>query len=299
MAEQANTSPGQHMEEEEEVEVTEEELFQKGSMDDWEKMKAGLRERRTASGRKAGDGGREEEDEEEAEEDELDEDDPLFTERRRRLKQRGDDEDGPICGGTCLLASCFVLVLLLSMAGVAFWHWRWPAPLTTSLANVRPMKFKIDVTDFFSPTMSTAVQAILSVRNSNLLRALLLDGFTLSVYEASTGLKLGAATQGSLMINQITSTQVTLAVTRLGSSLPQEEQQRLAADFLRSKALLLTFVVAATSRLPIKGSKSTQTSSNTTLRVDFSTMYKDPFFQRAPAVEEPAAGGPEVHDVPI
>ena len=57
-------------------------------------------------------------------------------------------------------------------------------------------------------------------------------------------------------------------------------------------------MVTATSRLPIKGSKTTQTSSNTTRRVDFSTMYKDPFFQRAPVVEEPAKGD-EVHDVPI
>jgi len=286
------SSPSQQAEPKEEVAAKE--LFTKGSDDDWEKMKAKLRQRRAAAGARE-----EEEEVEEEDDEELDEDDPLFTERRRRLK-RSDEYDEPICGRTCILATCLVLLLLLSVAGVAFWHWSSPAPLTTSLANVRPLKFKIDVTDFFSPTMSSSVQAILSVRNANLLRALLLDGFTLSVYEASTGLKLGAATQGSLMINQMTNTQVTLAVTRLGSSLPQEEQQRLAADFLRSKALLLTFVVTATSRLPIKGSKTTQTSSNTTRRVDFSTMHKDPFFQRAPVVEEPAtATGDEVHDVPI
>ena len=45
------------------------------------------------------------------------------------------------------------------------------------------------------------------------------------------------------------------------------------------QALLLTFVVTATSRLPIKGSKSSQTSTNTTRRVDLSGLYKDPFFQ--------------------
>tara|TARA_B100000795_G_scaffold165344_1_gene124385 strand:+ start:40 stop:174 length:135 start_codon:yes stop_codon:yes gene_type:complete len=34
------------------------------------------------------------------------------------------------------------------------------------------------------------VQCVLSVKNSNFLRALLLDGLTVSVYEAATGPKL-------------------------------------------------------------------------------------------------------------
>ena len=69
------------------------------------------------------------------------------------------------------------------------------------------------------------------------------------------------------------------------------------------KALLLTFVVTATSRLPIKGSKASQTSSNTTRRVDLSGLYKDPFFQRAPVAaphpDAAAAAKDKVHDVPI
>ena len=67
------------------------------------------------------------------------------------------------------------------------------------------------------------------------------------------------------------------------------------------KALLLTFVVTATSRLPIKGSKASQTSTNTTRRVDLSGLYKDPFFQRAPAPAPPpdAATKDKVHDVPL
>ena len=67
------------------------------------------------------------------------------------------------------------------------------------------------------------------------------------------------------------------------------------------KALLLTFVVTATSRLPIKGSKASQTSTNTTRRVDLSGLYKDPFFQRAPTPAPPpdAATKDKVHDVPL
>ena len=44
------------------------------------------------------------------------------------------------------------------------------------------------------------MQLVLSVKNANFLRALLLDGLTVSVYEAATGLKLGTAAQGSLVI---------------------------------------------------------------------------------------------------
>jgi len=155
------------------------------------------------------------------------------------------------------------------------------------------------VTEFFAPTVSAAVQGVLSVKNGNYLRSLLLEGLTLTVYEAETGLKLGEAKQGSLHISHFSSTQVTLAVTRLGSSLPPPQQQRLATEFLRHKALLLTFVVTVTSRLPIKGSQATQTTTNATRKVDFSGLYKDPFFQRAPAAPVPPPPEDMQHDVPI
>ena len=56
-----------------------------------------------------------------------------------------------------------------------------------------------------------------------------------SVYEAATGLKLGSAAQGSLVIGAKTNTQVTLAVTRLGTQLPPPQQQRIASQFLSHK----------------------------------------------------------------
>jgi len=265
---------------------------------DWSRMQAGLRERRAAAAGRAH--GKAEEDGEDDEDDEdLDEDDPRHT-RRRRMRPDDEVHEG-MSMRTCCLIFVATLALLALVAGGAYAHWRYPSPLGCSVGLVRPQKFKIDVTNFWSPHVSAAVQLVLSVKNGNLLRALLLDGLTVSVYEAATGLKLGSANQGSLVIGAMTSTQVTLAVTRLGGSLPDGEQRRLASEFLSHKALLLTFVVTATSRLPIKGSKVSQTSTNTTRRVDLSGLYKDPFFQRAPAPAPPAdaTAKDKVHDVPL
>ena len=46
-----------------------------------------------------------------------------------------------------------------------------------------------------------------------------------------------------------------------GASLPQQEHQRLATLFLSHKALLLTIVATATSRLPGARGKSAQASA--------------------------------------
>ena len=77
---------------------------------------------------------------------------------------------------------------------------------------------------------------------------------------------------------------------------------RAAAAFLANKALLLTIVATATSRLPTKGSKTTEVTSNSTKRVDLSSLTKEPFFQRAPPPppepEVDADGKPKAHDVP-
>ena len=96
---------------------------------------------------------------------------------------------------TCFLFFVAALVLVALVAGAGYAHWSYPQPLGCSVGLVRPQKFKIDVTDFWAPSVSAAVQLVLSVRNGNLLRALLLDGLTVSVYEAATGLKLGTAAQ--------------------------------------------------------------------------------------------------------
>ena len=54
----------------------------------------------------------------------------------------------------------------------------------------------------------------------------------------------------------------------------------------------------ATSLLPFKGSKASSVTSNATRRVDLSSMYKEPWTQRAPA--PPAADdASKVHDVPV
>ena len=72
-----------------------------------------------------------------------------------------------------------------------------------------------------------------------------------------------------------------------------------AAAFLAKKALLLTIVATASSRLPQKDSSATQvTSRSQRHRVDLAALTKEPFFQRAPAAPKEADAAP-VHDVPL
>jgi len=94
------------------------------------------------------------------------------------------------------------------------------------------------------------------------------------------------------------SVQVTVTLSGLGSGLPQPEQRRLAATFLSEKALLLTLVATATSRINVKGSLTKVISTNSSRRVDLSTLTKEPFFQRAPQLPPPPPQEDTVHDVP-
>uniref|UniRef100_A0A7S2BW03 Uncharacterized protein n=1 Tax=Haptolina brevifila TaxID=156173 RepID=A0A7S2BW03_9EUKA len=118
----------------------------------------------------------------------------------------------------------------------------------------------------------------------------MLDECKVAVFEAATGLKLGSVLQGSLVVNAYSSIETTLTVNGLAEKLPQREQRRLATDYLAKKALLVTLVATASSRLPIKSSTPTTTTSNNTRRVDFNALHKDsshnPFFQRAPQPED-------------
>jgi hypothetical protein len=172
-----------------------------------------------------------------------------------------------------------------------------PTPVSCNLELVRPQKFKVDVTDFFAPKVSAAIQLVLTVQNGNMLRSMLLEQCKLTAYEAETGLKLGSVQQGSLVVSPFSSTSVTVSLQGLAGNLPPPEQKRLASAFLAKKALLLTIVATASSRLPQRGSKPMTASTNSSKRVDFSTLTKEPFFQRAvmPAPEKTD----EVHDVPL
>ena len=102
------------------------------------------------------------------------------------------------------------------------------------------------------------------------------------------------------VIAPFTTTRATISLQQLGGSLPQPEQRRLATEFLSQKALLLTIVATASSRLPFKGSKASTVATNSSKRVDLSTLTKEPFFQRQQASVEEAAptSEPKVHDVP-
>ena len=190
------------------------------------------------------------------------------------------------------------LVSLVLLGAMQLWLWLHPTPITCDLELIRPQKFKVDVTDFFAPKVSAALQLVLNLRNGNLLRSMLLEQCKLTAYEATTGLKLGSAQQGSLVLTPFTSTKVTVSLQQLAASLPQPDQRRLAAEFLGKKALFLTIVATASSRLPRKGSLATTSVSNSSKRVDLSSLTKEPFFQRAHP--PPSASEPEtVHDVPL
>jgi hypothetical protein len=190
---------------------------------------------------------------------------------------------------------------------------------------VRPQKFKVDVTDFFKPKVSAALQLVLSIKNTNMLRSMLLEQCKLTAYDAETGLKLGSTQQGSVVLSPFSTTSATISLQGLANSLPQPEQRRcaprlrsarrppllqtcpssrasralprsLAASFLSKKALLLTIVATASSRLPVKGSKAESVSTNSSRRIDLSALTKEPFFQRAQAPPPEETG---VHDVPL
>ena len=106
----------------------------------------------------------------------------------------------------------YVATALVSIGLVCAWQlWMWlhPTPVRCDLELVRPQKFKIDVTDFFAPRVSAALQLVLSVRNGNLLRSMLLEQCKLTAYETETGLKLGSTQQGSLVISPLSTTKVT------------------------------------------------------------------------------------------
>lgn len=188
------------------------------------------------------------------------------------------------------------MLSVLVFGAYQLYLWLYPTPLSCSLDLVRPQKFKVDVSDFFAPRVSAALQLVLNVRNSNMMRSMLLEHCKITAYDSETGAKLGSTQQGSIVLSPFQSTKVTISMPGLASSLPQPEQRRLAAAFLSKKALLLTLVATASSRLPTRNSKPTSVSTNSSKRVDLSALTKEPFFQRAAAVptEEPT-----VHDVPL
>ena len=110
------------------------------------------------------------------------------------------------------------LAVLVLFGCVQLWMWLNPTPLSCDLELIRPQKFKVDVTDFFAPKVSAALQLVLNVRNNNMLRSMLLEQCTLVAYEAATSLKLGSAQQGSLVIAPFTTTPLPCMQTLITAS---------------------------------------------------------------------------------
>lgn len=160
-----------------------------------------------------------------------------------------DDDNGPLCGRRFWIALAAFFCALLIVGSYQAYLWMNPQPLSCSLEVARPQKFKVDVTDFFRPKVSSALQLVLSLKNRNMLRSMLLEQCKVAVFEEETGLKLGSVQQNSLVLAPFSTTSVTLSLQGLASQLPQEEQRRLAAMFLAKKALLLTIVATASSRV--------------------------------------------------
>ena len=125
------------------------------------------------------------------------------------------------CGGCAASACLVVLLLALAIAGAVVYLRRFPTPLSCALDHVRPVKFKIDVTDFWAPRISATLQAVLNVGNRNLLDLLLLEACKVTVYEARTGLKLGSASSNALTISPFSSTTVSVNVLGIGANAPQ------------------------------------------------------------------------------
>jgi hypothetical protein len=183
--------------------------IRKAARGDWEEMKAGIRNRAPSSSKKHGKKAAAATESEDEDEDEDESEDG--------------DRAGPLCGKRFWISVAAFFVALAIVGLYQAYMWMHPQPVGCLLELARPQKFKVDVTDFFRPKVSAAMQLVLSLKNGNMLRSMLLEQCKLTVFEADTGLKLG--------------------------SLPQEEQRRLAAMFLAKKALLLTIVATASSRV--------------------------------------------------
>ena len=130
------------------------------------------------------------------------------------------------CGPRCCILLLFVMLAL--GASYQLWVWFHPAPVSCNLDLIRPQKFKVDVTDFFAPRVSAALQLVLSLSNTNMLRPMLLEQCKVTAYEDETGLNLGSAQQGLLILSPLSTTQVTVALNSLAGSLSPLEQRRLA-----------------------------------------------------------------------
>ena len=77
-------------------------------------------------------------------------------------RRRADSEDEEsVFSHRCCMWFAAVAVALLACAGYQLYLWFNPAPLSVSIDIVRPQKFRIDVTDFFTPRISAALQLVL------------------------------------------------------------------------------------------------------------------------------------------
>ena len=71
---------------------------------------------------------------------------------------------------------------VLAAAAAAVWNeWRSPRPLECSVRSLHASRFKIDVAELFAPRLSASLSAILAVRNTNLFRAMRLEGCAIHV----------------------------------------------------------------------------------------------------------------------
>jgi len=199
--------------------------------------------------------------------------------------------------------TCFICLIataaLLGAVSAALWvGYTNPSPLDCSVDQMHASRFKIEVTDLWMPRLSSTLQLVLSVRNRNLLRSMMLEACRVHVLEEATGLKLGASSHGTMFVPPMRSLQLNLAIKEFGGSLPPPEQRRLAELFLRHKALLLTIVATATSKIPLKTAKTAEHTTNSSRRLELAALAKDPFYTRPPP---PPKVDPDdsMHDVPL
>jgi len=117
------------------------------------------------------------------------------------------------CSAVCLAVSMLVLVLV---AGVGLWQVYQPFPLHCEVGTVAARRFKIDVSEFWTPKLQSTVQIGFDVRNRNPFRQMILGECKFELFEEATGLKLGAAQQTRLFLNPLSTMRMTLAVKNKG-----------------------------------------------------------------------------------
>ena len=211
------------------------------------------------------------------------------TTTRRRQRRRAADDRSRTAAAAAVRPRASRLLLALAIAGAVVYLRRFPTP-----SRARSTTCGRQVQDRRDRLLGAAdlgdAAAVLNVGNRNLLDLLLLE---VTVYEARTGLKLGSASSNALTISPFSST--TVSVNVLGSARTRRSPSKNGSLDLREEVAAAHVRRHRHLAAAVQGEQASSVTSNAS-GASTSSMYKEPWTQRAPAAADDAS---KVHDVPV